>query len=100
MYTFSFCPYTVWSVPSSLVNNCLERADLMALLDVMFLCDVVTFPYGVSGQMWYLIVSISDLCLLLYLSAWSSLILVQTFITCNQLLNRKLADEHHFQLRF
>ena len=26
---------------------------------------IVTFPYGVSGQVWYLIVSIPDLCILL-----------------------------------
>ena len=34
---------------------------------VMFSCVFVTFPYGFMGQMWYLIVSISDLCILLYL---------------------------------
>ena len=28
---------------------------------------LVTFSYGVSGQVWYLIVLISDICLLLYL---------------------------------
>ena len=35
-------------------------------------CDVsvcfVTFRYGVSGQVWYLVVSIPYLCLLLYLN--------------------------------
>ena len=40
------------------------------------LCDVflcfVTFPYGVSGQHWKLMVSISDLCL---------------FLTFNKILN-------------
>ena len=31
-------------------------------------CSLVffTFPYGVLGQVWYLIVSVSDLCLLSY----------------------------------
>ena len=77
-----------------------EVANLMALLYVMFPCDFVTFPYGVSGQVWYLIVSSPDLCLLPYFSVWSSLILVQTCIIYNQLFNRKLADERHFQLRF
>ena len=33
---------------------------------VIFSCVFVTFPYGVPGQVWYLIVSIPDLCLLLY----------------------------------
>ena len=33
----------------------------------VFLCSsFVTFPYGVLGQVWYLIVSIPDLCLLSY----------------------------------
>ena len=33
---------------------------------VMFSCVFVTFQYGVSGQVWYLIVLISELFLLLY----------------------------------
>ena len=31
-----------------------------------FVCVFVTFPYGVPGQVWYLIVSILNICLLLY----------------------------------
>ena len=42
--------YTVLSVPCSLVVTCLERADLLALLCVMFPCDFVTFTYGVSDH--------------------------------------------------
>ena len=65
---FHVCLYynTVLSVPCILVITCFERTDLLALLCVMFPCVYVTFPYSVSGQMWYLIVSIPDLCLLLY----------------------------------
>ena len=33
---------------------------------VMSNCDVVTFPIGILGQVWCLIVSISDLCPLFY----------------------------------
>ena len=44
--------------------TCCERADFLALLYVMLSCVFVTFQYGVLGQMWYLIVSIPDLCLL------------------------------------
>ena len=45
--------------PYSLVVTCLERADLLALLCVLFSqCVFVTFPYGVLGLVWYLIVSI------------------------------------------
>ena len=32
------------------------------LLFVMFNCVFVTFPCGIHGQVWYLIVSIPDLC--------------------------------------
>ena len=55
--------YTVLSVPCSLLGTCWEIADILALLCVMFPCVFVTFPYGVLGQVWYLIVSIPDLCL-------------------------------------
>ena len=37
------------------------------LLFVMFNCDFVTFPRGILGQMWYLIVAIPDLCHLSYM---------------------------------
>ena len=47
-------------------GHLLGRANLLAVLCVMFYCAFVTFPCGVLGQMWYLIVSISDLCLLTY----------------------------------
>ena len=46
--------------------TCWERADFLALLCMKFSCVFVTFPYGILGQVWYLIVSIPDLCLLPY----------------------------------
>ena len=58
--------YAVLSVPYCLLITCLERADLLALLCVVFTCSFVTFPYGVLGQLWFLIVMIPDLCLPLY----------------------------------
>ena len=36
------------------------------LLFVMCYCVFVTFPCGILGQVWYLIVSINDLCRLTY----------------------------------
>ena len=36
------------------------------LLFVMCNCDFVTFPCGIHGQVWYLIVMIPDLCHLSY----------------------------------
>ena len=41
------------------------------LLFVMFFCDFVTFPFGILGQVWYLIVSIPDPCCLSYLECSS-----------------------------
>ena len=38
------------SVRRSLVTSCWERADLLALLCVMFYCEIVTFLCGVLGQ--------------------------------------------------
>ena len=45
---------------------CWERANLLALLCVVVSCVVVTFRCGLLGQVWYLIVSIPDFCLLPY----------------------------------
>ena len=60
------CFVFVFVILYCLFLACWERADLLALLCVMFSCVFVTFPYGVLGQVWYLIVSIPDLCLLTY----------------------------------
>ena len=53
------------SVYMCLVVNCWERADLLALVCGVLL-RVFNFPIGILGQMWYLIVSIPDLCTLTY----------------------------------
>ena len=65
VFMFDVCHAFV-SVLCSLVVTCLERACLLALLCVMFSCVFVTFPCGVLGRVRYLIVSISDLCLISY----------------------------------
>ena len=54
------------SVSCSPVVPCWEMTDLLALLYVMFSSAFYTFPYSVLGPVWYLIVSIPDLCLLPY----------------------------------
>ena len=43
---------------------------------VVSICDFVTFPFaiGILGQVWYLIVSIPDLCTLNYFAHISKLI--------------------------
>ena len=45
-----------------LLVTCWERADFLALLFVMYSCVFVTFQYSILDQVWYLIVSIPDLC--------------------------------------
>ena len=43
----------------------------LTLLYLTFCCVFITFPYDVLGQMWYLIVSIPDRCLLPYFDIFS-----------------------------
>ena len=54
------------TVSCSLVVTCWEKTDLMALLYVMFCVFFFALPYSILGQVWYLIVSIPDVCLLPY----------------------------------
>ena len=62
LFMFHVCLcYVILSVSCSLVTTCWDRTDLLALLCVVISCACVTFPYGVLGQVWYLIVSIPDL---------------------------------------
>ena len=52
---------------SCVVVTCWEKANLLALLCVIFFfCVFVTFSCGVLDQVWYLLVSIPDLCFLTY----------------------------------
>ena len=53
------------SVYMCLVVTCWERADLLALVCGVLL-RVCHFPIGILGQVWYLIVSIPDLCTCTY----------------------------------
>ena len=53
------------SVHCCLVVTCWKRADLLALVSCVH-CIFVTFPCGILGQVWYLIVSFPDLCRLSY----------------------------------
>ena len=46
------------------------RADLLAL-DCDVYSDFVTFPFGILGQVWYLIVSIPDPCCLSYFETFT-----------------------------
>ena len=46
-----------------------DYADLLTLVCDVY-CNFVTFPFGILGQVWYLTVSISDLCCLSYLKKY------------------------------
>ena len=60
------------SVHCCLVVTCWEKADLLALVGDVY-CIFVTFPCGILGQVWYLIVFIPDHCWLSYVYAFISL---------------------------
>ena len=53
-FVFSLQPY----------DHQLGRSGLLARLYVKFSCVFVSFPCGVQGQVWCLIVLIPDLCIL------------------------------------
>ena len=64
--TFVFCvSHAFVCVHCCLMVTCWERADLLALVGDVY-CIFVTFPCGILGQVWYLIVSFPDLCRLSY----------------------------------
>ena len=57
----------------------------MALLYVMFSCGFVTFPSVILGQVWYLFVSIPDLCLLSYFSL-NNIVFDKSHVMLNDML--------------
>ena len=65
---FLFCLVFAMSLCASVymcfVVTCWERADLLALVCGVY-CEC-HFPIGILGHVWYLIVSIPDLCTLTY----------------------------------
>ena len=65
MFFVSCVSHAFAYVHCCLVVTCWEKADLLALGgDVN--CIYVTFPCGILGQVWYLIVSFPDRCRLSY----------------------------------
>ena len=68
MFFVCFVSHAFASVHCCLVITCWERADFLALVGDVY-CIFFTFPCGLLGQVWYLIVLFPDLCLLSY-SDW------------------------------
>ena len=60
LFVFRVC-HAFLSVHCSLAVTCWEKADLLALLYVVFSYVFVTVLCGILGQVGYLIVSIPDL---------------------------------------
>ena len=58
MFFVSCVSHAFASVYCCLVVTCWERADLLALVCDVY-CIFVTFPFGILGQVCYLIVLIS-----------------------------------------
>ena len=87
--------HTDLSAPCSLVT-CWERAGLLAFICVMFSCVFLTFPYDVMDQVWCLIVSIPDICLLPYFQMFVITLLIVIFAK-NTKQNIKSSDVE-FQL--
>ena len=90
--SFLLFVFRVWrvflSIHCSLVVTCWETADLLDLLCVMFYCVSVTFPCGVLGQVWCLIVPSPDLCLLSYFQSNLNIIWwIESYIRAFVLMN-------------
>ena len=61
LWILMFCVcHAFASVNCCCVVTCWERADLLALVCDVY-CVFITFPCGILGQVWYLIVSFPDL---------------------------------------
>ena len=65
MFFVSCVSHAFASVHCCLVHTCWERADLFALVGDVY-CIFVTFPFGILGQVWNLIVLFPDLSHLSY----------------------------------
>ena len=79
LFMFRVC-HAFLSVHCCLVVTCWERDYLLALLYMMF-STFLSLSHDVLGQVWYLIISIPDLCLL-------------TYFACRALVNFYMYIEH------
>ena len=83
MFFVSCVSHALAFVHCCLVVTCWERADLLTLV-VDVNCIFVTFPCGILGLVWYLIVSFPIICRLTYfeimwLVFWNSLFPMELF---------------------
>ena len=83
---FTTCvSHGVVSVHCCLMVTCWERADLLTLAGDVY-CIFVTFPCGILGQVWYLVVSFPDLCRLSYFN------MLVSFGTTNKVKSKRVVS--------
>ena len=87
---FVFVIAALWSPPGTGLTSW--------LLFVMFNCVFVTFPCGIMGQVWYLIVSIPNLCHLSYFNGTISM-LFWFILICRKQIKLLLGDKVKFYYR-
>ena len=58
--------YLMFAMLSRLLIAALWSPEGKGLTSWLLFCDSLTFPFGILGQVWYLIVSILDPCCLSY----------------------------------
>ena len=63
------------------VYCCPWSPDLLALVCDVY-CGFVTFPCGILGQVWYLIVSIPDFCRLSYFVSYKLKNVHEVLVNC------------------
>ena len=80
MFFVSCVSHAFASVHCCLVVTCWERAHPLALVGDVY-CAFVTFPCDIIGQVWYLIVSFPDLCLLSYFCHFVIYLFKRYFLT-------------------
>ena len=82
---FCFLCFSCFRVCSLLpCGHLLEKGWPLSSFLVMFIIFFVTFPFGILGQVWYLMVSFPDLCRLSYfLFMWAELAWAELFFAQN-----------------
>ena len=70
----------LWHVRLEIVGFHLENIEMALVFDVY--CDFVTFPFGILGQVWYLIVSIPDPCCLSYFHTCVHVVSLYNMLEC------------------
>ena len=66
---------------------------------MMFYCIFVTFPCGVLGQEWFLVISINDLCLIPYFKNERLISIFRLEIGRNHIISQSVGTKQHYVLQ-